>query len=112
MDWLREWSVDVVREVLGLDGPIVLRGGPHPDPQWAGGGAVIDGRVVATRALSAATAERIVREAGALEELIDLPVPRLVRWSCAPAFLVTRLVAGAPLGENADRAGGLRAFLG
>src|SRR4051794_40806684 len=71
MDWLREWSVDVVRELLGLDGPIVLRGGPHADPEWAGGGAVIDNRDAPIELL-----DRRVELPPLLRELVDLAPDR------------------------------------
>jgi aminoglycoside phosphotransferase (APT) family kinase protein len=68
---------------------------------WWSASAVLDERFVVKYAWSEVRAVRLWREGAVLERLRlyepSLPIPELVALTKAPALVVTRLVAGAPL---------------
>lgn len=71
------------------------------DPRWWSSSAVVDGRFVVKFAWSQTRATLLWREGVVMERLATsepaLPIPEVVGLSRAPALVITRLVAGAPL---------------
>lgn len=100
-DGLRRALSEVLPELAGSPLRINPRH-PNPDPVYWSASAWIGDRFVVKYAWSDVRARRLQREHTLLERLrtgpTPLPVPEVVAARDEPALLVTRAVAGSPLG--------------
>lgn len=107
--WLEDATEDSVRGALAIGAPelarLPLRINPRPassNPLWWSSSAVVGGSFVVKFAWSEVRAVRLWREGVILDRLKamdpSLAIPDLVALNTQPALVVTRMVAGGPLG--------------